>query len=253
MDDLTLAQALADRADEITLLHFDHPDLRVQAKPDRSLVTQVDIETEAALRALLAEHRPGDGVLGEEAGETTGDAVNSRRWILDPLDYTSNYVRGIPVFATLIALESAGEIVVGVVSAPAMGRRWWAARGQGAYADGRRIKVSGVGTLGEALIGYAALQEWNKRGRVPAITEIQGEANSQFSVGGFWGHMLVAEGRMDAALDPWGEIWDIAPSLVIVEEAGGRVTDLEGIARPDAGCAIVTNGLLHDEILARLG
>jgi histidinol-phosphatase len=253
MDDLSLALALADRADDITMRHFRRSDLEVRSKTDRSPVSAADLETERALRSLLGEHRPDDGVLGEEFDETPG---GRRRWILDPIDHTDNYTRGVEVFATLIALEEEGRTTVGVVSAPALGRRWWAARGQGAYVRAgeasARIRVSAVDDLAQAHVSYASLRGWNRRGLVPGIVRISRAARYVFGSGCFWAQMLVAEGRCDASLDPWGKVWDNAASQVIVEEAGGRFTDLRGEPRIDRDCAIVTNGLLHEEILALL-
>ncbi len=250
MDDLALALALADQADEITMRFFRRDDLSVRTKPDRSHVTEADLETERALRAMLGEHRPYDGVVGEEFAPTSG---NGRRWIIDPIDHTNNYTRGIEVFGTLIGLEDDGQITVGVVSSPAMGRRWWAARGQGAWVsepETRRIQVSAVDDLASAHVSFAALERWGAR--VPAVAEICADCRYTFGSGGFWAQMLVAEGRCDAALDPWGKLWDNAAIQVIVEEAGGRFTDLSGEPRIDQDCAIVTNGPLHEEILARL-
>ena len=254
MDDLALALLLADRADEITLARFGHADLNVRAKPDRSPVTEADLAAERALRALIADFRPEDGILGEEFDETPGRG--DRRWILDPIDQTANYTRGVEVYATLIALEESGRITVGVVSAPAMGRRWWAARGQGAFAsttgDVRRIHVSAVDDLAEAHVSHAALHLWDRLGMAPGLTEISAAVGQTFGSAGFWAQMLVAEGRCDVSLDPWGKVWDHAPGQVIVEEAGGRLSDLGGRPRIDQDCAVVTNGLLHDEVLARL-
>jgi histidinol-phosphatase len=253
MDDLSLALSLADRADAITMRHFRSPGLDVRSKPDHSPVSAADLETERALRSLLREHRPGDGVLGEEFDETPGEG---RRWILDPIDHTDNYTRGVEVFATLIALEEEGRTTVGVVSAPALGRRWWAARGQGAYAgtgeEYARIRVSAVGDLARAHVSYASLRRWEDRGLVPGVVRIARAARYEFGSGCFWAQMLVAEGRCDASLDPWGKPWDLAAGQVIVEEAGGRLTDLRGEPRIDRDCAIATNGLLHDEVLALL-
>lgn len=251
MDDLALALTMADRADEITMRHFRRTGLDVQTKPDRSVVSAADTETERALRGLIAGHRASDAFVGEEFGDGGGSGA-ARRWIVDPVDFTSNYVRGIPVFATLIGLEEAGEVTVGVVSAPALGRRWWAARGRLAYADGRPIRVSAVADLADAHISYAALHRWAARDKAGQIVDIAGRARSDFSPGSFWAQMLVAEGRLDAALAPWGKIWDLAAGKIIIEEAGGRFTDLDGSPRIDQECAIATNGLLHDEILALL-
>jgi len=254
MHDLTLALLLADRADEITLSRFGRADLEVRAKPDRSQVTEADLATERELRALIGEHRPGDGILGEEFEETPGE--HGRRWILDPIDHTNNYTRAVGVYATLIALEEHGRVTVGVVSAPAMGRRWWAARGKGAYAssggDERRLQVSAVSDLGAAHVSHDALHIWDRLGMARGLIEISAAARYTFGSAGFWGQMLVAEGRCDVSLDPWGKVWDNAAGQVIVEEAGGRFTDLRGEPRIDQDCAIVTNGLLHDEVLARL-
>jgi histidinol-phosphatase len=262
MDDLSFALFLADRADAITMSRFRHADLDVRTKPDRSAVTEADLATERALRSLIAEHRPGDGVLGEEFDETPGQG---RRWILDPVDHTDNYTRGIEVFATLIALEEDGRITVGVVSAPAMGRRWWASRGQGAYTSGplwpaapdgagpgRRIRVSAVDDLADVHLSYAALDHCDRRGLVSAVVKLSKATRYEFAAACFWGQMLVAEGRCDVSLNPRGKLWDNAPIQVIVEEAGGRFSDLAGEPRIDRDCAVVTNGLLHDDVLARL-
>ncbi len=251
MDDLALALALADRADEITMDYFRRDDLDVRTKPDRSHVTEADLAAERALREILRDRVPSDGVIGEEFDETPG---GGRRWIIDPIDHTNNYTRGIEVFATLIGLEVHGEITVGVVSSPAMGRRWWASRGDGAYVSEagrtRRLAVSAVDDLAEAHVSFAALERWGDL--IPDVAEICGAAHYTFGSGGFWAQMLVAEGRCDAALDPWGKLWDNAAIQMIVEEAGGRFTDLADEPRIDQDCAIVTNGVLHEEILTRL-
>jgi histidinol-phosphatase len=253
MDDLSLALTLADHADAITMRHFRRSDLRVRSKVDHSPVSAADLETERALRSLIREHRPGDGILGEELDETPGQG---RRWILDPIDHTDNYTRGVEVFATLIALEEDGRVTVGVVSAPALGRRWWAARGQGAYVrEGEastRIRVSAVDDLAGAHVSHASLRGWERRGLVPGIVRVCRNARYVFGSGCFWAQMLVAEGRCDVSLDPWGKVWDIAASQVILEEAGGRLTDLRGEPRIDQDCAVATNGLLHQEILGLL-
>jgi histidinol-phosphatase len=252
MDDLAVALALADRADEITMRHFRRRDLVVRTKPDGSVVSEADTESERALRDLIAELRPADAILGEEFGGITGPADGARRWILDPVDATSNYVRGIPVFATLIGLEEAGEVTAGVVTAPALGHRWWAARGQGAYADGRPIQVSGVADLSAAYVSVGELHKWAARGQAGRIVEIGRRSRSTFGSGDFWAQMLVAEGRGEAALAPSAKIWDNAAAKVIVEEAGGRVTDLDGAPRIDNNCVMVTNGLVHAELLIGL-
>jgi histidinol-phosphatase len=236
--DLELALALADLADSITLPRFGSLDLAVDTKPDRSPVTEADRAVERAIRERLAEVRPAHGVLGEEYG-VDGEGADVR-WILDPIDGTRNYLRGVPVWGTLIAVEAGGDVVVGVASAPALGRRWWAARGLGAFADGRRIGVSKVAALADAVVSDAGCDPrlracWHHR-----------------SFGDFWQHMLVAEGVVDVAVDPEVSLWDLAVVQVIVEEAGGRFTDLAGRRRPDGGSGLSTNGLLHDEVLRRL-
>ncbi|WP_279575512.1 inositol monophosphatase family protein [Actinomadura barringtoniae] len=201
MDDLEFALALADRADEITLGHFARTgDLTVQSKPDRSLVTEADTATEQALRADIRRAHPTDAVLGEEQGSSP--SASHRRWIIDPVDHTNNFVRGHPVYATLIALEEDAEITVGVVSAPALGRRWWAARGQGAYADGERIAVSRVSALSDAHVSIAALHRWNRRGLVPAITEIATTALYEWGSGGFWARCSSPKGAWTSRSTP---------------------------------------------------
>ncbi|MFC5187637.1 inositol monophosphatase family protein [Actinomadura harenae] len=248
MTDLSVALALADLADAVTLRHFRRKDLAVRAKPDRTLVTEADTETERVLRAHLAHHRPDDTILGEEAGGARGP----RCWLLDPVDHTGNFVRGIPVFATLIALVEDGVPTVGVVSAPALERRWWASQGQGAYADGAPLRVSTVDTLPEAGLSFAALDRWDDRSLLPEIADLARRARHSWGSGGFWSQMLVAEGRLDAALDPWGKPWDLAAPKIIIEEAGGRLTDLSGTPTIDHDAALATNGLLHDHLVAAL-
>ncbi|MCP2337088.1 inositol monophosphatase family protein [Actinomadura rupiterrae] len=248
MDDLAVALALADVADAITLRHFRSAGLAIRTKADRSLVTEADTETETALRAYLAEHRPHDTVLGEEEGGVLGD----RCWLLDPVDHTANFARGMPVFATLIALAEDGRPTVGVVSAPAMGRRWWASRGGGAFGDGERLRVSTVDDLSDATLSIAALHRWDDRNLLPEIAALARRARNTWGSGGFWSQMLVAEGRIDACLDPWGKPWDLAASKIIIEEAGGRLTDLTGAPRIDQDCALATNTLLHPTLIRAL-
>jgi len=240
--DLELALELADAADAIALRRFRAGDLRVETKPDLTPVTEADHAIERELRRLLAERRPDDAVLGEEQGAT---GSGSTRWILDPIDGTRNYTRGIPIWATLIALERDGELVASAVSAPALGRRWWAERGVGAWRDdGERLHVSAVARLEEAcaLLTYGngvapgARDAWHVRG-----------------FGDFWAHMLVAEGAADVAVDAVGVTeWDLAAPRLVVEEAGGRFTDFSGAARSDGGSAVASNGLLHETALATL-
>jgi len=236
--DLLLAIELADTADAISLGRFRARDLVIETKPDATPVTEADRAVERELRAILARERPNDAILGEEEGVSGSGA---RRWIIDPIDGTRNYSRGVPVWATLIALEDAGVVTVGVVSAPALGRRWWAERGGGAWADGDRVHVSAIQRVEDAVLSFAleqpipslAAQAWHARG-----------------YGDFWSHMLVAEGAIDGAYDAIGVTqWDLAALQPIVEEAGGSFTDFKGVARIDGGSAISSNGHLHAALL----
>ena len=237
--DLSLAHALADAADAISLARFRASDLVVETKPDLTPVTEADSAVEAAIRAALARERPDDGILGEEEGAT---GEGRRRWIVDPIDGTRNYSRGIPVWATLIALEEDGELLLGLVSAPALGRRWWAERGAGAFADGEAMRVSAVARVEDAVLCFALEQE------LPPLAH---RCWHPRAYGDFWAHMLVAEGVVDGAIDAIGvAVWDLAAIRPIVEEAGGTFTDRDGIARVDGGSAVSTNGLLHDALLA---
>jgi histidinol-phosphatase len=237
-DDLQLALELADLADAITMKHFRAASLSVRAKADRSPVTEADEAAERAIRGHLQRVRPSDGILGEEFG-TSGSA--SRRWILDPIDGTANYMRGVPVFGTLIALEENDRIVAGVVSAPALSRRWYAARGGGAFCNGGRLSVSSVSQIGEAFVSTYSVEESFR-----ALAKRCGRVRD---FGDFWPHMLVAEGAIDIATDPVVAPWDMAPVQIIVEEAGGRFTDLRGNGRHDGGSGLSTNGALHDAAL----
>ena len=238
-DDLRLALALLDAADEITMHHFQSATLSVRTKSDRTPVSEADEAVERMIRDALAKERPDDGIVGEEFGTVDRGHSCPRNWIIDPIDATKNYVRGIPVFATLIALDGS----VGVVSAPALQRRWWAVRGEGAFCNGRRIHVSAVDKLEDA---QADLQADDRN--MPLIRR----CGRTRCFGDFWQHMLVAEGAIEIALDPVAAWWDMAPLLVIVEEAGGRLTNLAGEARADGGSGVSTNGALHDEVLAAL-
>ena len=233
---------------------FRAADLAVSTKPDLTPVSDADRAAESALRARLEQDRPGDGVLGEEFGSSTGsNGPDGRRWVLDPLDGTKNYVRGIPVWGSLIALEEDGVAVVGVVSAPALGRRWWAARGHGAWADGTRIRVSAVSDLADAQLSTDSIVEFDAYGLSEAALALERRCWRSRGLGDFWSHTLVAEGAVDVALEPEVEHWDVAPLLVLVEEAGGRFSDLTGRRRADGGSILTTNGLLHDEVLSILG
>jgi histidinol-phosphatase len=241
-DDLAFALALADLADRVTLARFQDSDLVVETKPDLSPVSEADREVERVLRERVLRDLPDDAVLGEEYG-VSGDSP--RQWIIDPIDGTKNYVRGVPVWATLIALQVGGVGTVGVVSAPALGRRWWAARGEGAYADGRPIRVSKVADLGDAHFSYSSLAGWEKQGRLPGFLELGRRCWRTRGFGDFWSHLLVAEGGVDVAAEPEVSLWDLAAVQVVVEEAGGTFTDLSGRATADGGSAVSSNGLLH--------
>ena len=242
--DLAFAFRLADAADAITSARFRASDLRVETKPDLSPVSEADRAAEEAIRSLVAASGRGEGVLGEEFGDDGGDA----KWIVDPIDGTTNYVRGIPVWATLLALERDGVVCASLVSAPALGRRWWAGRGEGAFADGSRCRVSAVSRVEDATVSTTSAR------RMPAgWTAIVMRAWANRGLGDFWQHCLVAEGALDVACDRAMNAWDYAPVQLIVEEAGGRCTTFEG-AGPSAGSSFVaTNGLLHEGVVALLG
>lgn len=252
-DDLALAHELADAADAITLARFGAVDLVVSAKPDLTPVSDADLAVEQAIRQRLAVSRPDDAVLGEEDGES---GTGPRRWVVDPVDGTKNFVRGVPVWASLVALQQDGVVTVGVVSAPALGRRWWAARGLGAFCRDdrgtRRLQVSAVARLADASVSYSSLTGWEEQGRLDGLLQLSREVWRTRAYGDFWSHVMVAEGVVDASFEPEVSLWDLAPLQVVVEEAGGRFTDLAGTARPDGGSAVCSNGLLHDEVLARL-
>jgi len=253
-EDLALALRMADAADAITLARFGARDLRVDTKPDATPVTDADTAVEAALRRVLGSERPGDGVLGEEQGETRGAAgarEGGRRWVVDPVDGTANFLRGVPVWATLIALEVDGIPVVGVASAPALPGRWWASAGGGAYAgDGRRLAVSGVASLADASLSYSSLSDWGDR--LGPLVTLASRMWRTRAYGDFYSHVLVAAGAVDVAAEPEVSRWDVSALDVIVREAGGRLTALDGTAGPGGGSVVTTNGLLHEEILASL-
>jgi histidinol-phosphatase len=239
--DLQLALELADISDAITLRSF-RKSISVRTKADRTPVSEVDEAVERAIRERLDRDRPDDAIVGEEFG-VRGDSA--RRWIIDPIDATRNYIRGIPVFATLIALG--GE--VGVVSAPALNRRWWAVRGEGAMCDGRPIRVSSIGRLEDAQLGYDSVTDFPASEKFLRLVQRCGRARG---FGDFWIHMLVAEGAIEIAAEPSVAWWDMAAVQIIVEEAGGRFTTFDGRPRADGGSAISSNGLLHDEAVAAL-
>jgi histidinol-phosphatase len=252
--DLDLARRLADAADALTLARFGAADLVVEAKPDLTPVSDADTAAERVIRELLAGERPDDAVSGEEYG-TAGSG--DRRWVIDPIDGTKNYVRNVPVWATLIALLEGTEPVVGVVSAPALGRRWWAARGAGAWTsvaggEPRRLAVSRVASLADASLSYSSLSGWAALGLRDAFLTLADQVWRTRAYGDFWSYMLVAEGAVDLAAEPELSLWDMAALAPIVTEAGGRFTGLDGVDGVHQGNAAVSNGLLHDALLAAL-
>ncbi len=244
-DDLRLALSLADAADAITMHHFQSSTLAVRTKSDRTPVSEADEAVERMIRERLASERPYDGILGEEFGVQAG---NGRRWIIDPIDATKNYVRGIPVFATLIALEG----TVGVISAPAFGRRWWASRGDGAFCNGRAIHVSEIAEISGAQLCYDDVPGFERFGLGARFLDLARRCARTRGFGDFWSHMLVAEGAAEIAVEPEVAHWDMAAVQVIVEEAGGRFTNLAGANRADGGSGLSTNGLLHGAVLEAL-
>lgn len=249
-DWIRLLQEIADLADAVALDHFRSSHLRVEQKSDASPVTEADRRIEEAARALLRDRLPGVGVFGEEFGEA---GTSETRLIIDPIDGTRNFVRGIPVFATLLAIEEQGGVTAGLVSAPALGRRWHAARGAGAFAGDRRLKVSGTGALELATIFHGDLSG-HEGGRPlpPGLTGLMARAERTRGFGDFYQHLLVAEGCGELAVDPDVKPWDIAPVQVIVEEAGGRATTLTGERSIYGGSLVSSNRVLHDEILRAL-
>ena len=254
-DDLRLAHVLADDADSMTMDRFKAQDLHVTTKPDLTPVSDADNAVEDALRRSLGRARPRDAVLGEESGAS---GWGQRRWVIDPIDGTKNYVRGVPVWATLIALMVDNQVVAGVVSAPALGRRWWAARGDGAWtgkslANAAPCRVSDVATLNEASLSYSSVTSWEEHGRLDGFIELARRCWRTRAYGDFWSAMLVAEGAVDIAAEPDLQLYDMAALAVIVDEAGGRFTSLAGSDGPLGGDALVTNGRLHEAVLELLG
>ena len=253
-DDLRLAHVLADTADSLTMSRFRAQDLVVETKPDLTPVSDADKRVEEAIRSTLARARPRDAVHGEEMPDT---GHGPRRWVLDPIDGTKNFVRGVPVWATLIALMDGDEVGAGLVSAPALGRRWWAGSGSGAYtgkslSSATRMQVSRVDQLADASLSYSSLSGWRDLGREESFLGLTREVWRTRAFGDFWSYMLVAEGAVDLAAEPQVALHDLAAPAIVVTEAGGRFTSLEGDDGPAGGTAVATNGLLHDEVLQRL-
>jgi histidinol-phosphatase len=242
--DLEFAQRLADAADGITLARFRALDLQVETKPDLTPVSEADKAAEEAIRELVASSGRGESVLGEEFGDDGGDA----KWIVDPIDGTKNYVRGLPVWATLLALSRDGEVVAGLVSAPALGRRWWAARGEGAFADGSRCRVSQVARLEDAVVSTTSPVESGA-----AWHSLASRAWAARAFSDFWQYCLVAEGALEVASDPELKLWDYAAVDLIVREAGGRCTTFAGAAPTPGESFVATNGALHGAAVSLLG
>jgi histidinol-phosphatase len=252
--DLALALTLADEADAITMARFGASDLNVTTKPDLTPVSEADRAAEQAIRAALGRERADDAVSGEEFG-SAGTA--HRRWVIDPIDGTKNYVRGVPVWATLVALLADEQPVVGVVSAPALARRWWACLGGGAWTafnggEPRRLTVSKVSSLEDASLSYASLSGWAELGLRDALVALTDVVWRTRAYGDFWSYMLLAEGAVDLAAEPELSLWDMAAPAAIVLEAGGRFTGLNGVDGVHHGNAVASNGLLHEEFLAAL-
>ncbi|WP_432133995.1 MULTISPECIES: histidinol-phosphatase [unclassified Streptomyces] len=271
LDDLRLAHVLADAADATTMERFKALDLKVETKPDMTPVSEADKAAEELVRGHLQRARPRDAILGEEYGV---EGSGPRRWVIDPIDGTKNYVRGVPVWATLIALMEADggdttpsggpengegyQPVVGVVSAPALGRRWWAAKGHGAFCgrnltSASRLRVSQVSRLADASFAYSSLSGWEDLGRLDGFLDLGRAVWRTRAYGDFWPYMMVAEGAVDLCAEPELSLWDMAATAVIVTEAGGTFTGLDGRPGPHSGNAAASNGLLHDDLLGHLG
>jgi histidinol-phosphatase len=253
-DDLAVALVLAAEADLVAIDRYRAQDLDVQLKPDRSQVTDADTRVERIIRDHLAAARPDDSIVGEEFG-THG--ASNRQWIIDPIDGTSNFVRGVPIWGALISLVIDGIPEVGVVSAPALGRRWWAATGHGAWLqhDGgepRRLHVSGIADLAEATLSYNSIKHWDQHGRLDQLVALTREVGRARAFGDLWSYMLLAEGAIDIAGEFDVKPWDIAALVPIVREAGGRITDADGAEALDTLSVLATNGILHDEVLRRV-
>ncbi|MFL6107786.1 MAG: histidinol-phosphatase [Marmoricola sp.] len=254
-DDLRLAHVLADDADALSMARFKALDLHVMTKPDLTPVTDADQAVEEGIRRTLSRARSRDAVLGEEQGSA---GHSQRRWVIDPIDGTKNFVRGVPVWATLIALMVDDEVVVGVVSAPALNRRWWAMKDGGAWTGtsllrASAIQVSDVSRIEDASLSYASLGGWEDRDRLDDFLALSRRCWRTRAYGDFWSYMLVAEGAVDLAAEPELELYDMAALDVIVREAGGIFTSLDGEPGPVGGNALASNGKLHDQALAFLG
>jgi histidinol-phosphatase len=258
-DDLSLALALAAEADLVSFDRYQALDLVITTKPDRTPVTDADQAVERIIRERIAAARPADTILGEEYG---GGREPGRQWIIDPIDGTANYLRHVPIWGTLIALAIDGVPVVGVVSSPALGKRWWAAKGHGAWAETiqheaikrepQRLVVSGVADLAEASLSYNSLRGWDDEGHLDAVVDLSRSVWRSRAIGDMWSYMLLAEGAIDIVGEYDLKPYDMAALIPIIEEAGGRFTSIDGDDGPWGGSALATNGILHDMVLAKL-
>ena len=250
---LQLALELADTADAITMERFRAHDLEVTTKPDLTPVSEADQAVERAIRERITAETD-HVVLGEEYGAGENATGSKYRWIIDPIDGTKSYVRGVPIWATLIGLERSGQMIVGVASAPALGMRWWAGSGLGAFRDGERLAVSSVASLDDAQLTFA----WDTSDRFHAggigakLVDLSHKCWRTRGIGDFWQHLLVAEGAFDIAIDPIVSLWDIAALIPIIRESGGRWSTVRGNTGVDADSFVTTNGLLHDAVIASL-
>jgi histidinol-phosphatase len=253
-DDLSFALALAAEADLISLDRYSAVDLVVTTKPDRTPVTDADQAVERVIRERIEASRPHDTVLGEEYG---GGREPGRQWIVDPIDGTANFMRGVPIWGTLIALAIDGVPMVGVVSSPALGKRWWAAKGHGAWSEAnggeaKPLRVSGVAELADASLSYNSLRGWDDEGRIEDVIALSRSVGRSRAIGDMWAYMLLAEGALDIVGEYDLKPWDVAALIPIIEEAGGRFSSVEGEAGPWSSSALATNGLLHDQVIAQL-
>jgi histidinol-phosphatase len=242
-EDLRFAHGLADAADAITSARFQALDLRVDTKPDMTPVSEADIAAEEAVRRLVRSSGRGEGVSGEELGDDGLDSL----WLVDPIDGTKNYVRGMPVWATQLALQREGVVECALVSAPLLRRRWWATRADGTYVNGTRCRVSAIARVEDTYISTVS-----DRGTTAGLARLIRRAWSAQSLGGFWQHCLLAEGVLDVACQPGPRIWDFAAQTLIVEEAGGRASTFDGGPPAEYEPYLTTNGIVHDKVLALL-
>ena len=254
MNDLELLQVLANAADEISLSRYRALDLKVETKPDKTPVTDADRAVESKLRELIKLYRPNDKVIGEEY-ENTGES--ERTWIIDPIDGTANYLRGVPIWATLIGLRIDGEILTSVVSAPALGRRWWASGGKGAFTrdiDGsvRQLKVSGISKLEDSTLSFNSLEQWRDAGMLDQLLALSERVHRSRAYGDFLSYMFLAEGAIEIASEHDLKVYDIAALVPIIREAGGEITDLLGPLTEETSSLVATNGLIHSQVLNAL-